>query len=357
MYTSPHRIKPLMFVEVLPFDILLRVKSLLCSALLPLALAFPLHAQAPPPNSRYPSTPLWGGAAPGALGDSEADKPRMYTFLPGTRSTNAAILVIPGGGYKNVAIGFEGFEVAQWFNQQGMAAFVLDYRVAPYHYPVEIDDGRRAMRLIRAHAEEYGIDPHRLGVVGFSAGGHLASSLGTHCESAAAVPSAPSQTEPQHAVDSVDSIDCRPDFMVLGYPVISMQLPLAHPGSRMNLLGPNPDPALEHEYSNDLAVTQGTPPTFLFATTKDPVVPVENSLDFYRALERAKVPAELHIYDYANHGCGLCGDISSVSTWPLLLRNWLILHNWLPANAPAAPAPAPKGPFWPDGYTGPGKPK
>jgi acetyl esterase/lipase len=346
-----------MSVAISRCSILLRVKSLLCSALLLLPLAFPLNAQVPPPNSPYPSTPLWSGAAPGALGDSEADKPRMYTFLPANRSTNAAILVIPGGGYKNVGIGYEGFEVAQWFNQQGMAAFVLDYRVAPYHYPVEIDDGRRAMRLIRAHAEEYGIDPHRLGVVGFSAGGHLASSLGTHCESAAAALSTPSQNVPQHAIDPVDSIDCRPDFMVLGYPVISMQLPLAHPGSRMNFLGPNPDPALEREYSNDLAVTQATPPTFLFATTKDPVVPVENSLDFYRALERAKVPAELHIYDYANHGCGLCGDIPSVSTWPLLLRNWLILHNWLPANAPAAPAPAPKGPFWPDGYTGPGKPK
>ncbi|HEY4045403.1 MAG TPA: alpha/beta hydrolase [Acidobacteriaceae bacterium] len=333
------------------------MKNPLCSAFLLLLLAFPLRAQAPPNPSYPPPIPLWSGAAPGALGDTEADKPRMYAFLPTNRSTNAAILVIPGGGYQHVAIGYEGFEVAQWFNQQGMAAFVLDYRVAPYHYPVEIDDGRRAMRLIRAHAEEYGIDPHRLGVEGFSAGGHLASSLGTHCENRTAAQSAPSPTEPQRTIDPIDAIDCRPDFMVLGYPVISMQLPLAHPASRTNLLGPNPDPALEREYSNDLAVTQGTPPTFLFATTKDPVVPVENSLDFYRALERAKVPAELHIYDYANHGCGLCGDIPSVSNWPLLLRNWLILHNWLPTNAPAAPSPSPKGPSWPEGFTGPGKPK
>src|SRR5579883_2283766 len=144
-------------------------------ALLCLTLAPILHAQAgaaiPPAIYLYPN------GAPGALGTAEGDKPRMYAFLPRARSTSAAILVIPGGGYENVAMGHEGFQIATWLNAQGMAAFVLDYRVAPYHYPVEIDDGRRAMRLIRAHAAEYGIDPKRIGVWGSSAGGHLASSL------------------------------------------------------------------------------------------------------------------------------------------------------------------------------------
>ncbi len=303
-----------------------------------------LDAQAASPAAYPPAIPLWSGAAPGAMGGAEADKPRMYAFLPQTRSTTTAILVIPGGGYQHVALGYEGFEVARWLNQQGMAAFVLDYRVAPYHYPVEIDDGRRAMRLIRAHATEYGIDPNRLGVWGFSAGGHLASSLGTHCEEGQAAASS----------DPVDKLNCKPDFMVLAYPVISMTLPEAHAGSRMNLLGPNVDPALEREYSNQLAVTAQTPPTFLFATTRDPTVPIENSLDFYRALERAHVPAELHIYDYSNHGCGLCGDIPLLSTWPLLLRNWLIEHKWLPADAPPLPTPEPKGPAWPPGIAGPG---
>jgi acetyl esterase/lipase len=324
------------------------VKYIVRLALCLLPFALPLYAQAPS-NASYPAAiPLWPGAAPGALGDAEADKPRMYPFLPESRSTSTAILVIPGGGYAHVALGYEGFEVARWLNQQGVTAFVLDYRVAPYHYPVEIDDGRRAMRLIRAHAAEYGIDPNRLGVWGFSAGGHLASSLGTHC--------GPGEQAASASRDSVDALDCQPDFMVLAYPVISMVPPEVHAGSEANLFGPSADQALEREYSNQFAVTAQTPPAFLFATTRDPTVPVENSLDFYRALERAKAPVELHIYDYANHGCGLCGDIPALSTWPLLLRNWLILHNWLPADAPALPAPQPKGSGWPAGLTGPGMP-
>ena len=162
------------------------------------------------------------------------------------------MLVIPGGGYQHVAIGHEGVQIAQWLNAQGIPAFVVDYRVAPYHYPVPIEDGQRAMRLIRAHAAEYGIDPHRLGVWGFSAGGHLASTLGTHCDGDAV---------PVKAGDAVDAESCRPDFMILSYPVISMELPEAHAGSRMNLLGPLVDSALEKRYSNQLAVTAETPGT------------------------------------------------------------------------------------------------
>ena len=316
--------------------------------LLALSLAQFLHAQAgaaiPPPIFLYPN------GAPGALGNTEADKPRMYAFLPKTRSTSAAILVIPGGGYEHVAIGHEGFQIATWLNAQGMPAFVLDYRVAPYRYPVEIDDGRRAMRLIRAHAAEYGIDPNRLGVWGFSAGGHLASSLGTHCSSVTA-----SATNMPATADPSESQSCKPAFMILAYPVISMEGPIAHTGSRKNLLGPQPDPALAREYSNQFAVTSQTPPTFIWATTNDPTVSVENSLDFYRALERAHVHAELHIYDYADHGCGLCGSIIPLSTWPLLLRNWMLQHSLLPPNAPPMPPPEPNSAVWPQGLTGPGQ--
>src|SRR5580658_2301878 len=174
------------------------------SALLVLALASApmLHAQAgaaiPPPVF------LWPNGAPGTLGNAEADKPRMYAFLPKTRSTSAAVLVIPGGGYEHVAMGHEGFQIATWLNAQGIPAFVLDYRVKPYRYPVEIDDGRRAMRLIRAHAAEYGINPNRLGVWGSSAGGHLRSSLGTHCEK---------ETAAVTNSDLVDAVSCKPDFM------------------------------------------------------------------------------------------------------------------------------------------------
>jgi acetyl esterase/lipase len=322
--------------------------------LLVLSLAQTLHAQAgaaiPPPIYLYEGG-LYPNGAPGALGNTEADKPRMYAFLPRTRSTRAAILVIPGGGYEHVAMGHEGFQIATWLNAQGVPAFVLDYRVAPYRYPVPIDDGRRAMRLIRAHAAEYGIDPNRLGVWGFSAGGHLASSLGTHCE-----PVATTATNPPNS-DPIDSQSCKPDFMILAYPVISMEGLIAHTGSRKNLLGPNPDPALAHEYSNQFAVTPQTPPAFIWATTNDPTVPVENSLDFYRALERAHVHAELHIYDYANHGCGLCGSIIPLSTWPVLLRNWMLQHSILPPNAPPMPPPEPNSTFWPQGLTGPGQPQ
>ena len=302
----------------------------------------PASAQAAkPPATVF----LWPNGAPGALGNSEADKPRMYVFLPEKRSTSAAILVIPGGGYTHVAMGHEGFQIADWLNQQGMVAFVLDYRVAPYRYPVEINDGRRAMRLIRSHAAEYGIDPDRLGVWGSSAGGHLASSLGTHCENV---------TEQDTNSDPVDELSCKPDFMVLAYPVISMELPETHAGSRRALLGPDPDPKLAHEYSNQFAVTADTPPTFIVATTNDPLVPVENSLDFYRALERHHVHAELHLFDYSNHGCGLCGSIIPLRVWPSMLRTWLIDHSFLPPDAPPAPAPAPNWPVWPEGYKGPG---
>jgi acetyl esterase/lipase len=288
---------------------------------------------------------LWPNGAPGALGTSEADQPRLYPFIPPKPSTDAAILVIPGGGYQVVAMGYEGIQLARWLNAQGMTAFVLDYRVAPYKYPVEINDGMRAMRYIRAHAAGYHIDPGKIGVLGFSAGGHLASTLATHCKTG-------NPADP----DTIERLDCRPDFMVLGYPVIGMEPPVNHSGSRNNLLGASPDPALVHTLSNQFAVSAQTPPTFLFATTNDPVVPIQNSLDFYRALERAHVPAEMHLFDYADHGCGLCASIPAVSEWPMLLRNWLIHRNVLPPGAPPMPPPEPNMPIWPKGMVGPGQP-
>jgi acetyl esterase/lipase len=306
---------------------------------------------APPPLAPAPNGPipapiyLYPNGAPGALGTGEADKPRLYPFVPPSQAgapPRVAVLILPGGGYTHVALGHEGFQYAEWLNAQGIAAFVLDYRVAPYRYPVEIEDGVQAMRMIRSHATEYGIDPDRIGVWGSSAGGHLAAVLATEC----------------HVSDKpgtgLSGLDCQPNFAILAYPVIGMEPPVTHPGSRLALLGPNPDPALAHQLSPQFAVTTATPPTFLFATTGDPVVPVANSEAMYAALVAKGVPAEMHLFDFSNHGCGLCGDIPTLSVWPTLLRAWLVQHNLLPPNAPPAPPPAANMPDWPSGLDGPG---
>jgi acetyl esterase/lipase len=333
-------------VKIFVFWAFIVVASLLVS---PSATAV---AQAPAPAAAAilknlpPPIFLWPNGAPGALGDAEADKPRLYAFVPKAKSTTMAVLVIPGGGYEHVAMGHEGIQYARWLNAQGIIAFVLDYRVAPYKYPVEIQDGMRAMRYVRAHAWEYGVEANRIGVWGSSAGGHLASTLGVHGNDAAPLP---------EKTDTVDEVDARPNFMILSYPVIEMKGENAHTGSRKNLLGQTPDPQMEETFSNQLQVNAQTPMTFLFATTGDATVPVENSLDFYRALERAQVPAELHIYDYANHGCGLCGEIPELATWPTLLRNWLIHAKWLPKDAPPLPPAESNYPSWPAGLEGPGK--
>lgn len=303
---------------------------------------------APPPLAPAPNGPvpapimLYPQGAPGALGNGEADKPRLYPFLPANRSARTAVLIIPGGGYTGVALGHEGFQYAEWLNTQGIAAFVLDYRVAPYKYPVEIMDGVQAMRMIRSHASDYNIDPDRIGVWGSSAGGHLAAVLATECR----LSDAPGS--------GLSGIECQPNFAILAYPVIGMEATLTHPGSRLNLLGPNPDPALAHQLSPQYAVTSATPPTFIFATTGDPVVPVGNSEAMYSALQVAQVPVEMHLFDFSNHGCGLCGDIPELAGWPMLLRTWMVHRNLVPPNAPPPPPPAANMPDWPSGLDGPG---
>ena len=302
----------------------------------------------PPPLAPAPNAPipapilLYPQGAPGALGHGEADKPRLYPFLPQNRTTRAAVLIIPGGGYTQVALGHEGFQYAEWLNAQGIAAYVLDYRVAPYRYPVEIADGVQAMRMIRQQAPNNNIDPDRIGVWGSSAGGHLAAVLATNCR----VSDAPGS--------GLSGLDCQPNFAILSYPVISMENPIVHRGSQLSLLGPNPDPALAHQLSPQFSVTSATPPTFLFATTGDPVVPVGNSVAIYNALQAAQVPVEMHLFDFSNHGCGLCGDIPELAGWPLLLRAWMTHHNLVPPTAPPPPPPAANMPDWPSGIDGPG---
>ena len=263
---------------------------------------------------------LWPGGAPGAVGDEEADRPTLTVYLPpAERAVPTGVVVCPGGGYAKLAMDHEGRQVAEWLNSLGVAAFVLKYRLGPrYRHPAPLEDAKRALRLVRARAGEFRIAPDRIGVWGFSAGGHLASTLATHFD--AGNPA---------AADPVERVSCRPDFAILAYPVISFATEYAHKGSRRNLLGDNPDPALVENLSNEKQVTAQTPPTFLFHTNEDQGVPAENSVLFYLALRRAGVPAELHIYERGRHGVGLAPNDPVLSSWPQRLADWLRVRRLL----------------------------
>ncbi len=257
---------------------------------------------------------LWEGAAPGAQGDAEEDRPTL-TIYPtfGPKGPTGAVIVLPGGGYTWLATNHEGREIANWLNAMGITAFVLRYRLGPkYHHPVELGDAQRAVRMVRARAKEFAVSPDKIGVMGFSAGGHLASTAETHFDAGNA-----------QASDPIDRVSSRPDFAVLCYPVISFVSEYSHAGSGENLLGKNAKPELLKELSNELQVTQETPPTFLWSSSTDTVVPPENSVAFYLALHKAGVPAELHIFAEAPHGVGLDLQDEAVGEWGMLLRNWL----------------------------------
>jgi acetyl esterase/lipase len=279
-----------------------------------LALAQP----APLPIHDEQTMPLWTGPAPGAQGTGEADIPSMTAYLPrNTPPGMTAVIVMPGGGYRNLAANHEGRQVANYLNSAGVAAFVLQYRLGPrYHHPVEMEDAQRAIRTIRSHAAEWHIAADRIGVMGFSAGGHLAATVSTHFDSG----------KPQ-AQDPIDRAGSRPDFAILGYPVISMTEPWTHQGSKDNLLGDKPPADLVRSLSAEQSVTAGTPPTFLFLTNADTVVPAENSVAYYLALRKAGVSAELHIFQNGPHGVGLATNDAALSEWPKLLMNWMRIHG------------------------------
>jgi acetyl esterase/lipase len=265
-------------------------------------------------NASPPVELLWPKGAPGALGTEERDKPSLTIYLPPADKANgAAVVVCPGGGYGVLADGHEGKEPAEWLIRHGIAAFVLRYRLGPrYHHPAPMQDAQRAMRIVRGRAKEWNLDPKRIGIWGFSAGGHLASTIATHFDDGKA-----------DADDPIDRVSCRPDFAILCYPVITMRPPSTHGGSRHNLLGDKPDEALVESMCNDKQVTEKTPPTFLFHTNEDNTVPPENSILFYQALRKKKVPAELHIYEKGPHGVGLAAGRGAVSAWPEQLAGWL----------------------------------
>lgn len=264
--------------------------------------------------------PLWPDKAPGALGDEPGDRPTLTIHRPDKpTAARAAVVVCPGGGYQHLALGHEGQEIADWLNSLGVTACVLKYRLAPrYHHPAPITDAQRALRTVRAKAGDWNIDAAKLGIIGFSAGGHLASTTATHFDRG--------QSE---SGDPIEQQSCRPDFAILVYPVIALATDYAHAGSRKNLLGEQPDPQLLESLSNERQVTKDTPPCFLVASSEDKPVPSENSVLFYLACQQAGVPAELHVFERGPHGFGLGQKDPSLSTWPALCANWLRRHSFL----------------------------
>ena len=270
-----------------------------------------------------PPIPLWPAGAPGALGSAEPDIPTLTAFLPAAdKATGAAVVICPGGGYGGLAP-HEGAGYAEWLAGHGIAGIVLKYRLGSngYRHPVMLNDAARAVRLTRNKAAEWKIDAKRVGIMGSSAGGHLASTLLTHFDAGKS-----------DATDPVERESSRPDVGILCYPVITMG-PNTHQGSKTNLLGKDPTPDLVELLSNEKQVTPQTPPCFIWHTWEDNAVKVENVLDFAAALRKAGVPFELHIYEKGGHGLGLGGGraesgIESHHPWAQECLNWLKLRGF-----------------------------
>lgn len=290
------------------------LKSTAAALSLLLLMFFVLPLTAQDAKDQPKPSPLWEGDAPGAQGKEAGDVPTLTLYpAPQENATGAAIVVCPGGGYGGLADDHEGKQVAAWLNKIGVTAAVLHYRLGPkYHHPVMLGDVGRAIRTVRHRAQEWKIDPQRIGVLGFSAGGHLASTAATQFD----------EGDP-NAADPIDRVSSRPDVAILIYPVITMTDPHTHGGSRHNLLGENPDPALIEQMSSEKRVTDKTPPCFLVHSVDDGPVPPQNSLMFAEALTKHRVPFVLHMLEKGGHGYGLGGDDPILSTWPDLCARWL----------------------------------
>ncbi len=256
--------------------------------------------------------PLWPDGPPMSKGTGEGHDPTLTVYLP-DEATGVGVVVCPGGGYGNLAVDHEGQQIAEWLNEAGIAAFVLRYRHAPdYGHPVPLMDAQRAVRTVRANAGDWKVDPARIGMIGFSAGGHL---------------TATAATQPQGgdlgAADPIEWASAALNFAILGYPVITMTDPYTHKGSRKNLLGENPDDDMITRMSAEKNVDEETPPIFIVHTTEDQSVPVQNALMLYEACVQHGVPAELHVYEKGRHGLGLGGGDPAFATWPDRCLDWL----------------------------------
>jgi acetyl esterase/lipase len=279
--------------------------------------------------------PLWPQGTPGAKGsDPDKDVPTLTICLPRADiATGAAVVVCPGGGYGMLAVEHEGKQVAEWLNSLGVAAFILKYRLGPrYHHPAMLQDAGRAIRTVRAGSGRWAVDPHKIAIIGFSAGGHLASTAGTHFDAG----------KPD-ADDPIERVSSRPDRLILVYPVIALATPYGHAGSARNLLGDHPTQELVESLSNERQVAKDTPPAFLAHTNADTDVPAENSLLFALALRKAGVPVELHLFEHGQHGLGLGGGTAqfkiapdpAFQMWPKLCETWLRNQGFLDKRSPA----------------------
>jgi len=292
---------------------------LLCSVLIAVLSSFPMAALAAEPTVEI----LWPGGAPGAKGQAPGDIPKLTIYLPTEdKATGAAVVICPGGGYGHLAMDHEGHQIGQWLNSFGVAGFILQYRHsrsgAGYRHPAPLQDAQRAIRTVRSRAAEWDVKPDRIGILGFSAGGHLTTTAATHFNWKV--------YEPR---DEIDKASARPDFAVPIYPVVSLTEWYTHKGSRRNLLGDDPDPKLIEKLSNEKQVTSKNPPTFLMSTWEDTGVPAENTIAFYLALRKAKVPAEMHIFAKGPHGVGLGRHIPGTRAWPELCAEWMRVSGFL----------------------------
>lgn len=294
----------------------LRLSAILCVlvSLLPLS-----QAQTNPPAT-HAEIPLWPEGAPDKLGDRPEDQPTLTAYLPAPEKRNgASMLILPGGGYGHLAPQ-EGRGYAEWLSAQGVTCYVLKYRLGPagYRHPAMLHDAARGLRLLRAFARRDGLDPARIGIIGSSAGGHLAATLETHFD-----------TGDAQATDPIERESSRPDLAILCYPVISMGQ-YTHAGSKENLLGKTPAPELVQALSAELQVTAQTPPTFITSSVDDTVVPVENSILFAQALQQAHVPYALHIYEHGRHGAGLGTPAKPAPPWADECLYWLRSRKFMP---------------------------
>ncbi|MCG8650392.1 MAG: alpha/beta hydrolase [Pirellulales bacterium] len=282
-----------------------------------LLLMFPAqgHAQ----QAKQTTRPLWPDMPPGAEHRGEGDVPELLITQVDSKEPTAAVVILPGGGYGGHAMDHEGHQFAEWFESLGVTSAICTYRLRGkgnagkgYGHPYPMLDAQRAIQTLRAEAERWNLDPNRIGVIGFSAGGHLASTVSTHF------------AEPDSgSADPIAHVSSRPNFSILCYPVIAFGKPYTHKGSQRNLIGADPDPELLVSLSNERQVSEQTPPTFLFHTAADKVVPVQNSLDYFIACQQNNVAAEIHVFPDGHHGVGLARNIAGASQWPKLCEQWL----------------------------------